>query len=219
MGRKKSRRFSRSSRVKRHLKKKDRIFKQHVAVSGNGNVIKFPGSRHGKKGALLIKELAKDTLKATWIHLLQCNMMINEMWSKKDLKRALEKNEYPTRRCMFTNLKPSKPQRGRGTGLSYIRKGIQGCLPNPDKKTKTKVMIHQLACWRKWGRPARGLTASHLCIGPKSRICCNPNHMVWEQQEENLTRFCCETFKSVKTFKCPHIPTCQGCKSCYGKIS
>ena len=54
--------------------------------------------------------------------------------------------------------------------------------------------------------------ASHLC---HNKACINPKHLLFENHDLNVSRFCCELFKErFADFKCPHSPTCRGHQPC-----
>lgn len=80
----------------------------------------------------------------------------------------------------------------------------------------TKYYVHNVAAWYKIRLqqlpiPDVKLEVSHLC---HQRLCYNPKHLVFEDGLQNKSRLCCELYKEVNGYFCPHSPTCLGAKPC-----
>lgn len=149
-----------------------------------------------------------------WEDLLTHNVVSGQhSWPAKDLKKA-KRGKFPRTRCMETNLKAGQYSYRRGNNSrvkGYTRKGI--------KHSNKKVGIHQLAAWRRrWREPSPGQVASHWYCD--NRKCCNPRHIIWETQRDNMSRHTCKIYgyrkspNRVKGYRCPHKPTCRGCEPC-----
>jgi hypothetical protein len=58
-----------------------------------------------------------------------------------------------------------------------------------------------------------GGECSHLC---HNKACINADWLTFEPGDHNKTRGCCEMFKHVNGYLCPHDPICNGCRGIPG---
>ncbi len=88
----------------------------------------------------------------------------------------------------------------------------------PEMKISTEykiagVRVIVLRLFRPETLPTPTHDASHFACNNK--LCINPKHLMWEEHDVNVSRFCCKSYVTkFQDYRCPHIPTCTGCKPC-----
>jgi len=156
-------------------------------------------------GAELICRFSADDLKETWKAMAEKNTIEGKLTS--DEVTALKSGDvhhknFPKASCLKSTLKAGA-RKGR-SGCSRSRVLVKGFRSKNDK-----VFVYHIACFMLNGKPDQTVpvTCSHLCCDCS---CVNPHHLNWETLSVNKTRECCQLFKKLQGYKCPHSPPCAG---------
>ena len=157
----------------------------------------------------LLAQQSDVRLNATWKATVQKNL--DTLSTDAERKMLLSGDLFPER-CITTTLTSESSTTKRGKApRAYPRKGLIK-LPGDLKASKVKVGLHQLAAYRRWGKPKDGDEASHYWCD--NHYCINPGHLCYESTDVNSSRLCCKVFRNDRTinYQCPHTPTCRGCQ-------
>jgi Zinc-binding loop region of homing endonuclease len=118
-----------------------------------------------------------------------------------EVSNQAKRGDYPTMKCFPSAYKPTT------NGYTQVR------------YKSRKYYLHIIAAAIA-GRPTPidGKTeGSHCCpLKEPDRTCFNPAHIAVEDGLTNKSRLCCQLFRDVSNYRCPHRdPPCWGVASCY----